>query len=89
MATHVPMSHVDFPGNDDAELLARQLGKFEGQVTPQNLSGLPKYTADARLLIDGKRVPWKKNKGLMEFLRTLSSARGCVELTRSRGMFTT
>jgi hypothetical protein len=40
-------------GSVDAEMLARQLGKFEGQMTPQNLTGLPKYTAYARLLIDG------------------------------------
>lgn len=40
-------------GSDDAEVLARQLGKFEGQLVPQNLTGLPKYTAYARLLIDG------------------------------------
>lgn len=40
-------------GSDDAEVLARQLGKFEGQIAPQNLSGLPKYTAYLKLLIDG------------------------------------
>ncbi len=40
-------------GSDDAEILARQLGKFEGQLTPQNLTGLPKYTAYVRLLMDG------------------------------------
>lgn len=40
-------------GSDDAEVFARQLGKHEGQLTPQNLTGLPKYTAYARLLIDG------------------------------------
>ena len=40
-------------GSDDAEVLAQQLGKFPGQITPENLSGLPKYTAYARLLIDG------------------------------------
>ena len=40
-------------GSDDAEMLARQLGKFAGQVTPEHLVGLPKYTAYARLLVDG------------------------------------
>ena len=40
-------------GSDDAELLAQQLGKYRGQITPENLSGLPNYTAYARLLIDG------------------------------------
>ncbi len=40
-------------GSDDAEVLARQLGKYEGQILPQHLSGLPKYTAYARLLIEG------------------------------------
>jgi hypothetical protein len=40
-------------GSDDAEMIAQQLGKFAGQITPENLSGLPKYTAYARLLIDG------------------------------------
>ncbi len=40
-------------GSDDAEMLARQLGKFAGQVTPESLTGIPKYTAYARLLIDG------------------------------------
>jgi hypothetical protein len=40
-------------GSDDAEMIAQQLGKFAGQIMPENLSGLPKYTAYARLLIDG------------------------------------
>ncbi len=40
-------------GSDDADILARQLGKFAGQVTPEHLAGLPKYTAYARLLVDG------------------------------------
>jgi hypothetical protein len=40
-------------GSDDAEQIAQQLGKYRGQITPENLSGLPKYTAYARLLIDG------------------------------------
>ena len=34
-------------------MIAQQLGKYPGQITPENLSGLPKYTAYARLLIDG------------------------------------
>jgi hypothetical protein len=40
-------------GSDDAEQIAQQLGKYRGQITPENLSGLPKYTAYARLLLDG------------------------------------
>ena len=40
-------------GSDDAERLAEQLGKYPGQITPENLTGLPKYTACVRLLIDG------------------------------------
>jgi hypothetical protein len=40
-------------GSDDAEMIAQQLGKYPGQITPENLSGLPKYAAYARLLIDG------------------------------------
>jgi len=40
-------------GSDDAELLARQFSKFIGQVRPEQLAGLPKHTAYARLLIDG------------------------------------
>lgn len=40
-------------GSDDAECLAEQLGKYPGQITPENLMGLPKYTACVRLLIDG------------------------------------
>lgn len=40
-------------GSDDAEVIAQQLGKYAGQITPENLSGLPKYAAYARLLIDG------------------------------------
>ena len=40
-------------GSDDAETLAQQLGKHAGQLTPENLTGLPKYVAYARLLIDG------------------------------------
>lgn len=44
-------------GSDDAEMLARQLGKFAGQVLPEHISGLPKYTAYARLLVDGMPTP--------------------------------
>ena len=40
-------------GSDDAERLAEQLGKHPGQITPENLTGLPRYTACVRLLIDG------------------------------------
>ena len=40
-------------GATDAELLAKQLSKHASQLTPQDLTNLPKYTAYARLLIDG------------------------------------
>lgn len=40
-------------GSDDAVTLSQQLGKHPAQITPENLAGLPKYTAYARLLIDG------------------------------------
>ena len=40
-------------GSDDAELLARQLSKYPDQMQPQDLTNLPKYTAYARVLIDG------------------------------------
>jgi len=40
-------------GSADAEMIAQQLGKYREQITPENLTGLPKYTAYARLLIDG------------------------------------
>jgi hypothetical protein len=40
-------------GSDDARVLGEQLSKHAGQLTPENLTGLPKYTAYARLLIDG------------------------------------
>ena len=40
-------------GTDDAERLAQQMSKHSGQLTPENLTGLPKYTAYVRLLIDG------------------------------------
>jgi type IV secretory pathway TraG/TraD family ATPase VirD4 len=38
---------------DDAEILARSLSQFPGQVRPADLANLPKYRAYARLLIDG------------------------------------
>ncbi|MFO0938956.1 MAG: type IV secretion system DNA-binding domain-containing protein [Gemmataceae bacterium] len=44
-------------GANDAEVLAQQLGKFAGQIAPESLTGLPKYTAYARLLIDGMPSP--------------------------------
>jgi len=40
-------------GADDAEVLAEQLSKHPGQLKSQDLTNLPKYTAYARLLIDG------------------------------------
>ena len=40
-------------GSDDAVRLAEQLSKYPGQITTENLTGLPKYTAYVRLLIDG------------------------------------
>jgi hypothetical protein len=40
-------------GTDDAVKLAEQFGQFPEQIGPENLTGLPKYTAFARLLIDG------------------------------------
>lgn len=40
-------------GSDDAQILTTQLAKYEGQITPQDITNLPKYTAYARLLIDG------------------------------------
>ena len=40
-------------GSDDAVRLAEQLSKHAGQLTPENLTGLPRYTAYVRLLIDG------------------------------------
>jgi|SRR5579863_460823 len=40
-------------GSDDALILSQQLAKYPGQITTENLTGLPKYTAYTRLLIDG------------------------------------
>lgn len=40
-------------GSDDAEWLATTMAKFPGQLTPQDLTNLPRYTAYARLLVDG------------------------------------
>lgn len=40
-------------GSDDAVPLSQQLSRHPGQVGPENLAGLPKYLAYARLLIDG------------------------------------
>ncbi len=41
-------------GTDDADVLAQQLSKHPDQLTPQDLTNLPKYTAYARLLVDGQ-----------------------------------
>jgi hypothetical protein len=38
---------------DDAEILARHLSQFPGQIRPSDLANLPKYTAYGRLLIEG------------------------------------
>jgi hypothetical protein len=40
-------------GGDDAEDLALHLSREPGQLTPQDLTNLPKHTAIARLLMDG------------------------------------
>ena len=40
-------------GTNDAQRLAEQMSKHPNQLTPENLTGLPKYTAYTRLLIDG------------------------------------
>jgi len=37
----------------DAQRLTEQIGKYPGQIAPENLTGLPEYTACVRLLIDG------------------------------------
>lgn len=44
-------------GAEDAEQLATALGKFPGQVRPEDLGNLPKYTAIARVLHDGLPTP--------------------------------
>lgn len=41
-------------GIDDAEWLAGAMSKTPGQLAPQELAGLPKYTACVRLLVDGR-----------------------------------
>ena len=40
-------------GSDDAELLTRQLRKFPDQITPEDLTNIPKYHAYCRLLQNG------------------------------------
>ena len=40
-------------GAEDADRLAKLLAKYPGQVTAQDLTNLPKYTAIAQLLMDG------------------------------------
>jgi len=40
-------------GAEDAEKLAKLLSKYPGQVAPQDLMNLPKYTAVAQILDDG------------------------------------
>jgi hypothetical protein len=40
-------------GSDDAEWLAATMSKSPGQVSPHDLTNLPKYTACVRLLMDG------------------------------------
>ena len=40
-------------GSDDAEPLAQQLAKHPGQLHARDLTNLPKYTAYARLLVNG------------------------------------
>ena len=40
-------------GSDDAEILAPQLSKFPGQIKPEDLTNLPRYTAYVRLLQEG------------------------------------
>ena len=44
-------------GSDDALILASQFSKHAGQITQEHLTGLPKYTAYSRLLIDGMPSP--------------------------------
>jgi hypothetical protein len=40
-------------GAEDAEKLAKLLSKYPDQVTPQDLTNLPKYTAVVQILVDG------------------------------------
>lgn len=40
-------------GSDDAAILSQQLAKHRDQITTENLTGLPKFSAYTRLLIDG------------------------------------
>lgn len=40
-------------GSGDAEALSKQFSKFPGQLKPEDFTSLPKYTAYARLLVDG------------------------------------
>ncbi len=40
-------------GSDDAEILVRQLRKFDGQLLPEDLTNIPKYHAYCRLLQKG------------------------------------
>jgi hypothetical protein len=38
---------------DDSEELSRQLSQYPGQVRPEDIANLPRFTAYARLLIEG------------------------------------
>lgn len=40
-------------GNEDAEWLATAIAKYPGQLTAADMTNLPRYTAYAKLLIDG------------------------------------
>jgi hypothetical protein len=40
-------------GSEDAEPLATQLSRVAGEVLPRDLANVPRYTAYARLLVDG------------------------------------
>jgi hypothetical protein len=44
-------------GSDDAEWLARAMVMTPGELTPQDFTNLPKFTAYVRLLIDGVPSP--------------------------------
>jgi len=44
-------------GSTDAHSLSLQLSKYEGQVRPEDLANLPKYTAYIRLLHEGMPLP--------------------------------